>query len=401
MQPPPPITAVPWPCIAAGCTGALASFIIVLALDLTPTIAAPFMLLACGGPMWWLEYRRKFRASTPPRSSSNGSRRDRLIGAALVAAIHAASIQLQLTFGGAQTASIGIAALMLSCIAPAWLCWLLFSQAQQDDSLARLPHLLNKALRGNRLSGADSQAVLGWCVKAFFLPLMLAWFYDWLDTLHTLGGSGWMGVFIWAMAALYAIDTLFGTVGYLSTSRAIDAHIRSTDSTWLGWASALACYPPLSLIVLRKWLDYSDGIEWTHWLSGSWLAALWAIAILSLTGIYAYATVVFGPRFSNLTNRGIITAGPFRWTKHPAYISKNLSWWLIAVPFISDQGASTAFLNCLALAGVNGIYWLRAKTEERHLMRDPIYWEYAEWIARHGVWARTKGLFYIGQRKPN
>lgn len=35
--------------------------------------------------------------------------------------------------------------------------------------------------------------------------------------------------------------------------------------------------------------------------------------------IYAWATIMFGGRFSNLTHRGIITNGPYPWTKHPAY----------------------------------------------------------------------------------
>lgn len=117
------------------------------------------------------------------------------------------------------------------------------------------------------------------------------------------------------------------------------------------------------------------------------------MAILALTGVYTWATVVFGPRFSNLTNRGIITSGPFRWTKHPAYISKNLSWWLIAVPFVSQQGAGAAALNCLALLGVNAIYWIRAKTEERHLMQDPVYQEYAAWVAANGWWAKCRRVW--------
>ncbi|OAG62503.1 putative membrane domain protein [Burkholderia pseudomallei] len=45
-------------------------------------------------------------------------------------------------------------------------------------------------------------------------------------------------------------------------------------------------------------------------------------------------------------------------------------------------------MHSAALVAVNLLYWLRAKTEERHLMRDPDYRAYAEWIARHGMFAR-------------
>ncbi len=97
----------------------------------------------------------------------------------------------------------------------------------------------------------------------------------------------------------------------------------------------------------------------------------WAAAIIALTVIYALCTVSFGLRFSNLTHRGIITDGPYRFTKHPAYLAKNLSWWLISVPFVSEQGWGAALRNCMLLALLNLIYYARARTEERHLSRDP------------------------------
>ena len=33
--------------------------------------------------------------------------------------------------------------------------------------------------------------------------------------------------------------------------------------------------------------------------------------------------------------------------------------------------------NCVILFGVNVVYWWRARTEEMHLSRDPLYVEYA------------------------
>lgn len=114
----------------------------------------------------------------------------------------------------------------------------------------------------------------------------------------------------------------------------------------------------------------------------------WGGSILILTGVYALSTVVFGIRFSNLTHRGIITHGPYRLTKHPAYISKNLSWWLISVPFVSGASATAALAHCGILLCINFVYWVRAKTEEQHLLADPKYREYAAWIEEHGLFAR-------------
>ena len=52
---------------------------------------------------------------------------------------------------------------------------------------------------------------------------------------------------------------------------------------------------------------------------------IWGAILVVLTGIYAWATMAFGLRFSNLTHRGILTHGPYAFTKHPAYMSKNAS----------------------------------------------------------------------------
>jgi len=94
--------------------------------------------------------------------------------------------------------------------------------------------------------------------------------------------------------------------------------------------------------------------------------------------------VTFGVRFSNLTHRGILTNGPYRFTKHPAYITKNLSWWLISIPFLHAP-ATAAIRHSIALGCINTIYFLRARTEERHLSRDPVYVAYALWMNEHGV----------------
>lgn len=117
----------------------------------------------------------------------------------------------------------------------------------------------------------------------------------------------------------------------------------------------------------------------------------WAAMLVLLLAIYALSTVAFGLRFSNLTARGIITDGPYRFSKHPAYLSKNLSWWMISVPFVATAPV-LALTNCLQLLLVNAIYYARARTEEAHLSRDPDYVRYALWMNEHGL------LAWLGRR---
>ena len=93
-----------------------------------------------------------------------------------------------------------------------------------------------------------------------------------------------------------------------------------------------------------------------------------------LFAVYVWASVALGFKASNLTNRGIVAKGPYKYVRHPAYASKNLSWWIMAIPFIISQGA----VAVLGMAIVTFGYFLRALTEERHLSMDPDYVEYCK-----------------------
>jgi protein-S-isoprenylcysteine O-methyltransferase Ste14 len=168
--------------------------------------------------------------------------------------------------------------------------------------------------------------------------------------------------------------------------RIIDSHVRTAEPTMTGWVVALFCYPPFYNLMSRQYVPY-DSASFGSWLAPhQGLRWAWAIVVLALITIYVLATVAFGVRFSNLTHRGILTNGPYRFTKHPAYVSKNLSWWMVSVPFlIIDGNPLISIKHCIALAFINFMYFMRAKTEERHLSRDPIYVEYALWMNDHGV----------------
>jgi protein-S-isoprenylcysteine O-methyltransferase Ste14 len=87
-----------------------------------------------------------------------------------------------------------------------------------------------------------------------------------------------------------------------------------------------------------------------------------------------------------------VTKGPYYFTKHPAYISKICAFFLISLPWIDGRGVGQGVRNLFMLAGLCFVYWLRARTEERHLASiDPAYAIYAEEIRqRHRRWARLQ-----------
>ena len=244
--------------------------------------------------------------------------------------------------------------------------------------------------------GALIQHLLGWTIKGYFLALMFSYMCNdlkWLllfdfGSLYRFGNT-----YEFAYRFVFFLDVGIATLGYLMSFRLTDTHLRSAEPTMLGWIVTLACYEPFWSLLSRHYLPYDTGHPWGAWLaSRPSLYIVWGSTILALSAIYVWATVSFGARFSNLTHRGIITSGPYRWTRHPAYLAKNLSWWMISVPFMPRGDAWDTVARCAMLLGVNFLYFMRAKTEERHLSRDPVYVQYALWIEAHGVLRFAKRL---------
>ncbi|MFY0310193.1 methyltransferase family protein [Leisingera sp. D0M16] len=246
-----------------------------------------------------------------------------------------------------------------------------------------------------RLALADRAALLdygfGWLIKGFFLPLMFVYFSGnaayLLKTPLTAAVESFPAFVSYTGRLAVGVDLAFVSIGYVLTLRLTNSHIRSCNPLFWGWVVTLAMYVPFFSVIGRKYLEYNDGIGWLDMFGGSWGAwvFLWGAAIITSKVLWAWANASFGIRFSNLTHRGIITNGPYRWTRHPSYLFKNISWWLLSVPFFTTEGAAEALRHCLLLLGINGIYFLRAKAEEKHLSEDPTYVAYALWIEQHGM----------------
>ncbi|MFC4292800.1 methyltransferase family protein [Sphingorhabdus arenilitoris] len=231
-----------------------------------------------------------------------------------------------------------------------------------------------------------------WAVKGFFLAFMISivpgGFQEIvnLDPAKVIQNPVWLATAL--ITAMFLVDVQFATVGYLLTMKPLDAHIRTANPYMAGWVAALICYPPFILMTSGGPLDYHVATsDWAFWLSDyPILLWIWGGILVALTAIYAWATVAFGLRFSNLTHRGILTHGPYAWTKHPAYLSKNIYWWLATMPFLVTSGSMSDMVrNSAIMLAVSGIYYWRARTEERHLLADPIYKEYAEWMDRNAA----------------
>ena len=249
----------------------------------------------------------------------------------------------------------------------------------------------------------------GWAVKGFFLAFMLSILPGGFRVLVATSLAEMLArptVLIGTLiAGMFVVDVMVATAGYVLTFRPLDAHIRSAEPTVAGWVAALACYPPFALMQANGTyagpLHYNAGSlaaedSWAVWLSGSPLFWVVGGALVALTAFYAWATVAFGLRFSNLTHRGILTHGPYALTRHPAYLSKNAFWWLGTLPFLAPAWQD-AVRNTVLLVVVSAIYYWRARTEQAHLGRDPDYRRYSRWAEDNAWWPRlTRGLPWRG-----
>lgn len=240
-----------------------------------------------------------------------------------------------------------------------------------------------KVLLKSRISTKTQQAGLALLLKFFFAPLMINWCLTHIgDMLHNIelvrsdliAGVGGRMLFdhalFWAAFQLILfVDTLLFTLGYIIEIPRLRNRIVTVESTFLGWFVCLACYPPFNSYTgsFFQWqsTDFprfeNDGIH-----------LFMNCGILLLMGIYSWASVALGFKASNLTNRGIVCSGPYAWVRHPAYTTKNLAWWIGALPTFYQAfggGMRAGLYALLCTAGWSFIYVMRAITEEKHLLR--------------------------------
>lgn len=243
-------------------------------------------------------------------------------------------------------------------------------------------------------AGDDRVAVLATLLKAFFGPLMtMALMTATMASISNASAIAQEGVSIATLGELLIrhgfalfmhliifVDVLIFTVGYLVELPSLRNQIRSVDPTLLGWAAALICYTPFNLvsITILGW-QTSEYPQFdnptTH--------VVMNFVVLILMAIYTAASVALGFKASNLTHRGVVTRGPYRFIRHPAYACKNAAWWIGSLPLVAAAFERSWFSGLQVVASVAGwtmIYILRAVTEEDHLRS--VDGDYAAYAAR-------------------
>jgi len=216
------------------------------------------------------------------------------------------------------------------------------------------------------LENEEKVAFLFMIVKIFFLPLMINFFFGNFNYLKAL-----IDHFNWypfALTLIFTLDTLIFAFGYTFEFKSLKNVVKSVEPTLFGWFVALICYPPFNSWT-GNYIPWGANDHVTFW--NPTITIILRILLIFFLVIYLWASIALGPKASNLTNRGIVTRFPYSIIRHPAYISKNTIWWLTMLPIISWQFA-------LGMLFWTVIYFFRAITEERHLLKDHDYVKYCK-----------------------
>ncbi len=166
------------------------------------------------------------------------------------------------------------------------------------------------------------------------------------------------------------ISTGIYTFGYIVESKIFNSQIKSIDTSLFGWLVTLACYYPFYIMLSLYLPMYTN--DFAFFINESFTFLIW-ILLIPLHLFKLWCVLSLGFKCSNLTNRGIVVKGPYKWIRHPHYMVKLLIWWITFMPVIL-----TSHIYILGMLFWTIIYYLRAITEEEHLKNDNTYKDYIE-----------------------
>ena len=193
--------------------------------------------------------------------------------------------------------------------------------------------------------------------------------------------------YIFFVHLVFLVDSAMFFVGYHTEAGFLKNQIRYVETNVWRILVCIVCYPPFNQVTISVLgPSYNDpyilvfGDFRSVWTWGLRAAAVFFLCLLTASTLSLFT------RASNLTNRGIVTWGPYRWIRHPGYLAKNMYWLMTIIPFLIPNTASVYFswsrhlLYCLcAVCGFAAwatIYFLRSVTEEQLLGQDPEYVAY-------------------------
>ncbi len=235
-----------------------------------------------------------------------------------------------------------------------------------------------------RKTPSFKQIILTFLLKLLFIPIMfhgvVAYSELIYDNILLFSKNGvpegsfvqWINNLVFPM---YVYVTLWIALsvylfGYCVESDKIGSKIKSIDTTFFGWIVTIMCYAPLYEIVFYV-IPKAD--QDFAFFKNEEITAMVRVFIMLVILFKTWTIFSLGTKSSNLTNRGIVTHGAYRFVRHPHYLAKLIVWWICVLP--------SAWQHPWLFGGMvfwTMIYVLRALTEEDHLKKDIDYQNYMQ-----------------------
>jgi protein-S-isoprenylcysteine O-methyltransferase Ste14 len=364
-----PKSAVPLADGLAGLASLTVAAVVIAALHMPPFLGAICLLMAAALPMLYCELARGRRKPGPrPRARPAAWLLGLVVAWAPFLAVQIAAIRPELLVIGWLVA------------APA-LAWRMCME--RVTPFSGFPAMLGQAMITRQWQLFSVEEARLWALKAFFLPLYGLSLFALVAMLQAPS-------FLFSIVVFcYSIDLAFALAGYAFASKLT---VVSMQPRVLGWVVCLACYIPFA----HHWPAFERVIyrevSWPALALQGPMLVVGATLMCMLLLLYVSATVAFGLRFANLANRGIITSGPYRLMKHPAYFAHAANAWVIAFLLLPAAGFPVTFELALVPIAFTILYRLRSVTEEQHLSEAQEYRDYCDWIAEHGLVGRIRSL---------
>lgn len=255
----------------------------------------------------------------------------------------------------------------------------LFLAKSKKENSSKLLYLVN-SLAKKTFDSKTKNIALIFCVKLFFIPLMIPWTVEFavlikgmlFDTTKTYSSfvlyfNEYLFLLMTYLIGFVAL--LFYSFGYLIESHFFNNKIKSVDCTLMGWSVTLICYPLFITFVLIAIPFYTNDMGFFKSQEITFIIRVFLLIVMTFK---IWSIAILGAKCSNLTNRGIVTKGPYRWVRHPHYLAKLIVWWVTLIPAF----ALYDFWIVGTMIFWTIIYVLRALTEEDHLLKDEDYVAY-------------------------
>lgn len=179
------------------------------------------------------------------------------------------------------------------------------------------------------------------------------------------------------LTLIFMLTIIIFAISYLSDLNLFRNKIKSVDTTPLGIISCIICFYPFTILTNSLVKSYTEGS-----IPVENLALRIILDVISVVAnlVILISVARLGTKSGNLTNRGIVKDFPYNIVRHPNYIMQVVYIIATTIPiyFVSDLSVLGKIVLTFGMFAWILIFYLRAITEERHLLKDSEYQKYTE-----------------------